>query len=796
MSLRDSSRAAAPPAPSRLDWAVEALLAALLAFAPFAFGAVQAWAEEVVMALTGAMLLCLLLRLLVARDGGFVWTWAYVPLGLFLLVVVMQLVPLPRAVLEVLTPNTSALKTRLAGGAAASADGGSMTISFYPLVTRRGLRLALAVSAVFVVAVNGLRRCGQVKRVLVVVSAIGGCVALLALAQIATNSSKIYWRVPAAAGAGPFVNRNNYCQFMNLSVGAALGLLLLKLWKAFPQGPVSLAQIVERLSSRQMRAVWYLAGMIVVALASVVLSLSRGGMLSLLIAWSLTIGVLGVKKRLDSWGWIMCALAVGALACVLYVGFDSVYDRLGSLRHLRQYQGRWQLLRDSARVWATFPLLGAGLGTHAFVYPMFDRSTIPALAAHVENEYLQMAEETGIVGLVLVAAFGGIILRDYLRCVRGGVSGLSLAAVGLGAGLLAVLVHSLADFGLHVPANASLAALFCGLMVTMAGARRGEHHPARARRSSPAPRWAVGLCLLAAAGIWAWSLRGADAARRAEGYWRQAQRLEKQMRKRRWAVANADYARLIALTARAVQSQPDNVMYRHWLNVHRWRAVGRVRDPQTGAVVLGPTALRSAERIVADLEALRALCPTFGPAWSLAGQLKRFVLNDPRGAELIRTARRLSPCSASACVAAGLLEAREGAVEVARDDPDRLLAVAEVLKRRGQAALARKARAQAEALLRRRCEGPGASPRTLARAAEICLRRGEFDRAAAYYRRALSAECGQVWWRLNLARALAATGRVAQAVDQVGICLKLRPGMAEARGLLCELRARASAGGE
>ena len=165
------------------------------------------------------------------------------------------------------------------------------------------------------------------------------------------------------------------------------------------------------------------------------------------------------------------------------------------------------------------------------------------------------------------------------------------------------------------------------------------------------------------------------------------------------------------------------------LDRYRWRAVGRVRDPQTGAVVLGPTALRSAERIVADLGALRRLCPTFGPAWSLAGQLKRFVLNDPRGAELIRTARRLSPCSASACVAAGLLEAREGnlqdsleafrralaldgswfrrivraciwqlarpelAVEVARDDPDRLLAVAEVLKRRGQAALAPAARA-------------------------------------------------------------------------------------------------------
>ena len=70
------------------------------------------------------------------------------------------------------------------------------------------------------------------------------------------------------------------------------------------------------------------------------------------------------------------------------------------------------------------------------------------------------------------------------------------------------------------------------------------------------------------------------------------------------------------------------------------------------------------------------------------------------------------------------------------------------------------------------------------------------DQAVQYLREAIRVNPGVPDYLINLARALAATGRVAQAVDQLGICLRLRPGMAEARGLLCELRARASAGGE
>jgi hypothetical protein len=242
-------------------------------------------------------------------------------------------------------------------------------------------------------------------------------------------------------------------------------------------------------------------------------------------------------------------------------------------------------------------------------------------------------------------------------------------------------------------------------------------------RGAPARRWLAVGCLLGCVGAWGWAVTAAHAAARAEQCWQEAQRLEEKIGQNNWAVANADCARLIALTREAVRRQPRNVRYRYWLNVRRWRSVSRVVDPRTGKAILGPVALRAARQIAADVERAAALCPTFGPTYSLAGQLKTFVLGAPEGAALIRQGRALAPCDPAACLAGGVLEAREG----------------------NSAA------------------------------------------ALAMFRRALSRQCGNVRWRLEFARALAAMGQTAQARQQAGICLKLMPGMPDARRLISDL---------
>jgi Flp pilus assembly protein TadD len=99
--------------------------------------------------------------------------------------------------------------------------------------------------------------------------------------------------------------------------------------------------------------------------------------------------------------------------------------------------------------------------------------------------------------------------------------------------------------------------------------------------------------------------------------------------------------------------------------------------------------------------------------------------------------------------------------------------------------------AQAETSLRNRVSATTANPDDIAALAQFNLQRGDFSPAIELYDRALGDEYTRVDWRLNLVRALAATGRFDDAIHQLRICLRLRPRDAEATSLLTEVTARA-----
>ncbi|MGH7178116.1 MAG: hypothetical protein ACREJC_12110, partial [Tepidisphaeraceae bacterium] len=143
---------------------IEAVLIALLAIAPAAFGAVHPWSETIVLVLCAALAILLGVKLLVRPSVRFVWSLAYVPLATFLLLVVFQLVPIPAGVMRVISPGTSELKSRLLSDAPFPSSW--QPISFYPEGTAHDLRVLLGVSAVFVVTVNCVRRQVQIRRLL------------------------------------------------------------------------------------------------------------------------------------------------------------------------------------------------------------------------------------------------------------------------------------------------------------------------------------------------------------------------------------------------------------------------------------------------------------------------------------------------------------------------------------------------------------------------------------------------------------------------------------------------------
>jgi len=812
---------------SRFDTVIEWLLISLLAFMPLTFGAVEAWSQQIVFALCGAMAVCLALKLIVDKQPRFIWSWSYVPVFLFLIVAIVQLIQLPVELVRFISPGTVSVKTSLLEDIPNSANLlKTMCISFYPQATLHDLRIVLAVSTVFVVVVNVYRRPEQIKRLLAAITIIGGVIAMIALAQIISGTDSIYWYIPTGhnfANAGTFINHSHYGQFMNLTIGAALAFILVKLRSGFDDSRLSVGSVINRLGDRDMRSVWYVTAFIIIGIASIFVSLTRGGMVSLLIAASFTTVLLASKRALKNSGWIIALMALGAFICVLYISFDAVCDRLATLQHEQHYEGRWQIVKDIAVAWTKFPVLGTGLGSHEVVYPMFDRSTISALAAHAENEYAQTAEETGILGLLTLVAFGIIVWFSYARSVRKVNPPVRSAAFGLGFGLLAIMIHSFSDFGQHIPANACLSAVFCGLLISLGRTERiRSGKPLLLKAGST---MAVKIAALIVVGVvFVWVFVGADNARRAEANWKKAISIEQRLRQNDWLGTNREYADLLNYTQEAVSYQPSNIKYRHWLNVYRWHSISRVTDPDTDQIILTDAALKAAERIVDELHQARIYCPTFGATYCFVGQIEKFILDRPIGLEHIRKGYSLAPCDATACFTAGLMDAHAGKIEASLEKftravklrsalmpdiidvyinqverPDMAVALVgdnigwlnrvanELHDKDKYSELAEAAKSRAETLLKQQCDQADAPPWALASMARFCYKKEDYKSAADYYRRALKLDYGKAGWHLGLARALAGDGQIAEAIHAARVYLRLEPETRAAKKLIEDL---------
>ena len=135
------------------------------------------------------------------------------------------------------------------------------------------------------------------------------------------------------------------------------------------------------------------------------------------------------------------------------------------------------------------------------------------------------------------------------------------------------------------------------------------------------------------------------------------------------------------------------------------------------------------------------------------------------------------------------------ALHLAGDNPGRLSYVADLLTERDRhTELAEQARAKALELLAQQSDDPDAPAATQVSMARHDAEQGDIEAAIARYRLALRKDYDQVGWHYELAVLLAQTGRVAEAMHETRICLRLRADYKPAQQLLNELAVRPAEG--
>ena len=180
----------------------------------------------------------------------------------------------------------------------------------------------------------------------------------------------------------------------------------------------------------------------------------------------------------------MVALAVLTLGFLAWLDQGRSLDRLLGLRdpkYSASTTSRVAIAKDSLRMFTGRPVLGWGLGTFSLVYPKYQSFYSIFLINHAHNDYLEALTETGLVGFAAVIWFVVLLYRSSIRHLedwsREPRSAIRLAAL---VGCTGILVHSLADFNLHIPGNAALFFALSWVATTGAGAA----HPHAAREHS------------------------------------------------------------------------------------------------------------------------------------------------------------------------------------------------------------------------------------------------------------------------------------------------------------------------
>lgn len=459
-----------------LVWATDAILIALVLVFPFLMGGREALGHRVLITL--AMALGFVWCLHRARTGGRLVLLAVEPLIIAGLILVwVQTIPLSPESLNQLSSEYARLlpswqETQRPNSAGTQVTGWS-SASFYPAETQHAFLMLIAYGMIAFVAAQRLKSEADCHNLLKLLGISGIVMAAFAVVQLVTSNDRFFWfyRHPHTGTRevlkGAFTNRNHFAQFLSLSIGPLLWWML---------SDVSASQTSERQRSNtrqsgrqpQSDPGRFLPRMLLLicatggVLLAILLSLSRGGMISASLACVVCLAGLWKSGRVrTSLAWTMLALGVISIGGLIVFGQDGVEDRVSQLAsgdadQIDRLNARRAIWKADIAAMKAFPVIGTGVGSHRFVYPLYMEDLanfVNVTFSHAESTYIHLALETGLIGVSLLA-LGIVYLLGRLtwNLVRKHDPRRVAALAAILASLVGGVFHAVVDFIWYAPA--------------------------------------------------------------------------------------------------------------------------------------------------------------------------------------------------------------------------------------------------------------------------------------------------------------------------------------------------------
>ncbi|MGD0402571.1 MAG: O-antigen ligase family protein [Candidatus Acidiferrales bacterium] len=385
-------------------------------------------------------------------------------------VVLLQLCPLPESWLH----RTAGRETPMAGVLAGY-------LSFEPHATRARLFILLTCFVAFYFAriVSQDRR--RNKFFIASLVALGTFEAFYGMVQYLTGWQQIFAYVKKfdlEEATGTYINRNHYAGFLEMILPFSLALVFYEYAKlrGNRDRSTSFRSLIAR-SGLQKLILWLCVS--VILCAALIFSRSRMGILAATASVLVIFALIAISRFHGPTSSLLAAMfIVLSIGLALWIGPGPIVSRFQNVGDEYSLGGpsRVSIWRDALPLIRQHPWFGTGLGTFPIAYTSGQTAFLGQFVNHAHNDYLEFASDLGIpAALLLFAAIVLILARAVRTFLFSHRDFERVVALGCAGSIVAILLHSFADFNLYIPANALVFSAILGLAVSV----RSEAAPLR-----------------------------------------------------------------------------------------------------------------------------------------------------------------------------------------------------------------------------------------------------------------------------------------------------------------------------
>ena len=437
----------------------------------------------------------------------------FFPIIAFLALILFQMIPLPPSAMKLVSPKTHELYSQtldLYSGEEMMEDGGRKhiiegiepigerlefggkilesekrkgffenwrTISVDPYATRTELLKIISYLGVFLLIINYVDSKRKLMRMSAVIIFSGIVVVFLGIAQKVTEAPRIYWFWKPlfkndASFFGPFVNPNHFAGYVEMIIPLSIGLFMAK-FRHLTKNQRGIREFFITIGNEEGCKLILFLFFTILMVGALFLSSSRGGIISFLGAMIFLLAMMIRKEKGGRNVTLLIVFLISIFSFLLWMGISPLIKEFSSIQDLsRDYdiQYRFQNWKDTLKLMKDFPLLGVGLETFPAVFPKYKTIGLQYHYLYLENDYLQLLCEMGLLGfgiflwfmLSLFRQIGSGYSRHDTR-ERSGVHYISF--YGCLTGMVAIVIHSFWDFNMHIPSNAQLLSMLMGLAI-------------------------------------------------------------------------------------------------------------------------------------------------------------------------------------------------------------------------------------------------------------------------------------------------------------------------------------------